>query len=539
LVRRGVGAAHPQLGEVVLQSGPSQRVFELSASPLQLEDGGPGVVVVVHNISKIKNLERVRREFVANVSHELRTPLTIINGYLETLIDDGLDDRVMSTKALQVMFKHGERLKHLVDDLLTISQLESRSLSLDLHQINVLEFFHRVIDQFDETIRAQGAQVRLSVGDPNVLLEADPLKLEQVFFNLLENALKHGQRRDLTVTLHAEQAGPNIHLQVSDNGPGIPYEDQEHIFERFYRVHKHRSRETGGTGLGLSIVKNVMEAHGGTVSLESVPGAGCTFRLVLPASRDAGLDSPRPDPEQNPQPAATPGVEPVVMKPPLKPHLLCAALIFSAGAAAIAQDQPAPPVPPSPPGAHEPGKPHGKKGPGGMEDIAGLTRDEAKRLGDARRKAEEDSTVRSLLEAKRAIDKQLEAAMSAAILAADPSLAPVIEKVKNARGRAEGMRDRFKSLTQEQRDALKTARDAAKDDPAVVAAREKLKQANTPEAKREAGRAMYEAMQAAMIKQNGALAPLLQQLGPPPPPPGPGSGPGPGEPPPPPPGENE
>jgi two-component system, OmpR family, phosphate regulon sensor histidine kinase PhoR len=542
LVRRGLAAAGPQLGEIVLQEGPAQRVFELSVSPLVLEDGGEGAVVVVHDISKIKNLERVRREFVANVSHELRTPLTIINGYLETLIDDGLEDRALAASALQVMFKHGDRLKHLVDDLLTISHLESRSASLDLQQINVRDFFQRAVEHFDETIRAQGVQVRLSSDDDDLLLEADPPKLEQALFNLLENALKHGHRRDLTVVLHAEQAGPDVHLQVSDNGPGIPYEDQEHIFERFYRVHKHRSRETGGTGLGLSIVKNVVEAHGGTISLQSVPGAGCTFRLVLPAS-------PRREPQENAQPPATPGVEPVVMKPPILPGVLCAALMFSAGVHASAQT----PTPSPTPLGDKPGergdKPSGKKhkqdkhGPP-REDMAGLTPDEAKRLGDARKKAEQDSTVRSLLEARRAIDQQLESAMNAAILSADPSLAPVLEKVKGARGRAEGMRDRFKSLTEKERETLKTARDAAKDDPAVVAAREKLKSASTPEAKREAGRTMQEAMQAAMIKQNPALGPLLEKLGPPPPPPGmppmdggPG-GPG-GPPPPPPPGMEE
>ncbi len=547
LVRRGLAAAGPQLGEIVLQTGPAQRVFELSVSPLVLEDGGRGAVVVVHNISKIKNLERVRREFVANVSHELRTPLTIINGYLETLIDDGLEDRAMAAGALQVMFKHGDRLKHLIDDLLTVSHLESRSASLDLQQINVREFFQRAVEHFDETIRAQGVQVRLSSDDEDLTIEADAPKLEQALFNLLENALKHGHRRDLTVVLHAEQAGPDIHLQISDNGPGIPYEDQEHIFERFYRVHKHRSRETGGSGLGLSIVKNVIEAHGGTVSLQSVPGAGCTFLLALPAS-------PRTDQPEMPQPTAAPGVEPVVMKSLILPGLLCAALMFSVAARASAQTPTPSPTPladkPVEPGDKKGGKkPKGDKhGPPPGQEMAGLTPDEAKRLGEARKKAEQDSTVRSLLEARRAIDQQLEGAMNAAILSADPSLAPVLEKVKGARGRFEGMRDRFKSLTEEERKALKTARDAAKDDPSVVAAREKLKNATTPEAKREAGRAMYEAMQAAMTKQNAALAPLLQKLGPPPPPPGeppmpggPGAPPMPGGPgaPPPPPGMEE
>lgn len=157
------------------------------------------------------------------------------------------------------------------------------------------------------------------------------------------------------------------------------------------------------------------------------------------------------------------------------------------------------------------GQPGGPRGP-----MAGLDREEAQRLAAAKDKAKNDPTVRSLKEARDAVDKQLENAMSAAILAAEPGLAPTLEKVKQSRDRARGMRDRFESLTPEQREQLKAARQAAKDDPEVVAAREKMKSAASPEARREAGRAMHEAMKAAAIKQNPDLAPLLEQLGPPP-----------------------
>jgi hypothetical protein len=145
----------------------------------------------------------------------------------------------------------------------------------------------------------------------------------------------------------------------------------------------------------------------------------------------------------------------------------------------------------------------------------GLPPEEAKRLAAAREKAKDDPTVRSLKEARDALDKQLENAVNAAILAADPGLAPTLEKVKESRERAKGMRDRFESLTPEQREQLKAAREAAKDDPAVVAAREKMKSADSPEARREAGKAMHEAMKAAMLKQNPGFGPLLEQLGPP------------------------
>lgn len=279
-------------GETVLEQGPKPRTFEVSVSPLPLDGGEAVAVAVVHDISRIKSLERVRREFVGNVSHELRTPLTIINGYLETLLEGGLEDRAMAGNALAVMHRHGNRLKHLVEDLLVISQAESRSVPLDLQTVDLPELIRRVVGQFDEPIRAQSAEVRITADGRDLGLPADPLRLEQVFLNLLENALKYGKRPGLVVDFHIGRSGRGIEVQVRDNGPGIPFEDQEHIFERFYRVDKHRSRETGGTGLGLSIVKNLVEAHGGEVSLQSVPGSGSTFRVLLPAAPDSAEHRP-------------------------------------------------------------------------------------------------------------------------------------------------------------------------------------------------------------------------------------------------------
>ena len=189
---------------------------------------------------------------------------------------------------------------------------------------------------------------------------------------------------------------------------------------------------------------------------------------------------------------------------------LCAALV--GGAPGNLQAQTAAPSERSDqPQRKKQGQPDGPRGP-----MAGLDREEAQRLAAARDKAKDDPTVRSLKEARDAVDKQLENAMNAAILAADPGLAPTLEKVKQSRDRARGMRDRFESLTPQQRDQLKSARQAAQDDPEVVAAREKMKSASSPEARREAGRAMQEAMKAAALKQNPDLAPLLEQLGPPP-----------------------
>jgi two-component system phosphate regulon sensor histidine kinase PhoR len=269
-------------GEIVVDQGGGSRYFEFGVSLVVMDDGAPGAVVVVHDISKIKTLEKVRQEFVANVSHELRTPLTIILGYLETLIDGGLDDRRMTEDAMHVMYKHAERLKHLVDDLLTISRAESRTMPLHMETVEVAPLLQRVSDQLVELMRRQNAKIEIGATAADLTVEADALRLEQVLVNLLENALKHAGHDGLLVKMHAAQLDDAVVIEVTDNGPGIPYEDQEHIFERFYRVHKHRSRDTGGTGLGLSIVKNVVQAHGGTVTLRSEPGRGAAFLVSLP-----------------------------------------------------------------------------------------------------------------------------------------------------------------------------------------------------------------------------------------------------------------
>lgn len=287
LVRNGLSTGQPHQGEITTDAGGSARILDLSISPLTVGRGQTGAVVVLHDITRIKELERVRREFVANVSHELRTPLTIISGYLETLLEGGMDDPELTESSLRVMFKHSERLQHLVDDLLIISQVESRSVPLDIQRLDLCELTRHVIEQLDEPIRAQEADVRMVASAESLPCEGDTVRLEQALLNLLENALKHGNRPGLSVHIRLEQSGPDIRVEVSDNGPGIPHEDLEHIFERFYRVHKHRSRDSGGTGLGLSIVKNVVAAHGGTVSVTSSPGAGSTFLVSLPARQAA------------------------------------------------------------------------------------------------------------------------------------------------------------------------------------------------------------------------------------------------------------
>jgi two-component system, OmpR family, phosphate regulon sensor histidine kinase PhoR len=240
-----------------------------------------GALVIFHDVTQIRSLEAVRKEFVANVSHELRTPLAIITGYLETLIDGGGDDET-NLRFLKTMHKHAQRLNLLIEDLLAISQLESRKISLHFEPVDLLESVNRVLERLDSRIREIGASVTIKAPKYLLRIEADAFRIEQALYNLVDNALKHSGTSTVKIALEVRSDGRTASISVHDDGVGIPLSDQPHIFERFYRVRKDRSRDAGGTGLGLSIVKHTVQAHGGTVSVQSSPGSGATFFMNLP-----------------------------------------------------------------------------------------------------------------------------------------------------------------------------------------------------------------------------------------------------------------
>lgn len=267
--------------------GQSPAILQVNASLLgETAPGRHGAILAFHDVTRLKELERTRREFVANVSHELRTPLTLIKGYVETLIDGARSDPEVAERFLRTIEKHTNRLSFLIDDLLTISQLESGTSVMNRCQTELRPLAQHVVD--DLASRAAERSIRLLNEVPPALhAHADPDRLQQVLFNLVDNALKYG-RSGGQVTLGArhETNASRLELWVGDDGPGIPRESLERIFERFYRVDTARSRDQGGTGLGLSIVKHIVQAHGGEVRAESEPGKGATFRLRLPV--DAG-----------------------------------------------------------------------------------------------------------------------------------------------------------------------------------------------------------------------------------------------------------
>jgi two-component system phosphate regulon sensor histidine kinase PhoR len=276
------------ISEPVFSTG-KQSSFEIYAAPLNSENHRVirGAVVVFHDVTKVKASERMRREFVANVSHEFRTPLAIIGGYLETLREDGFADKNLAGEAVEIMARHCDRLNRLIGDLLVISRLEQQKIDLQPRAVRLDEILERVLNQVVTPALSSQPEIQKTL-DPDALeIEADPWRLEQVFTNLISNAMRYGVQDGRAAKIHlALQRKENIvEFRCRDEGPGIPFPDQPHIFERFYRVHKDRSRDAGGTGLGLSIVKNIVLVHGGSVDLESTPGQGATFIVRLPRLR--------------------------------------------------------------------------------------------------------------------------------------------------------------------------------------------------------------------------------------------------------------
>ncbi|MDQ3622945.1 MAG: ATP-binding protein [Verrucomicrobiota bacterium] len=283
MVTAALTSGLPQSGEVMVEGRPHPRHFAVHAAPMHDAAGEPGVVAIVREITRLKQLEQVRREFVANVSHELRTPLSIFQGYVENLLDGPDLAREELVPVLEVMKKHSLRLNALVEDLVTLARLEAREARLQLAPMAMENFLRGVARDWAYQAASQciGVEVDVPAQLPPVL--ADEFQLAQVCNNLVENALKYtgpGGR----ITLYAAALDGVVELRVADSGSGIPPADLPHIFERFYRADKARSREQGGTGLGLAIVKHIVQAHGGTVRAESTPGKGTSIILRLPAA---------------------------------------------------------------------------------------------------------------------------------------------------------------------------------------------------------------------------------------------------------------
>ena len=264
-----------------------ERHIEVSAVPIKkADDEITGAVVLFHDITELKQVDQIRREFVANVSHELRTPLSILRGYIEVLFDEPETSLEELARILSIMDRHSKRLQHLVDDLLSLAQLESSQAALELSAVRVDDLFNNLIRDWKEKLAAKNLKVVVDLTPEAATLHADGTRLEEVLHNLLDNAVKFS-RENGQIRLCASCRGSDMVLSVTDDGLGISKEHLPRIFERFYRADKARSRELGGTGLGLAIVKHIVQLHGGRVEAESEVGLGTTIRVVLPL-RSAG-----------------------------------------------------------------------------------------------------------------------------------------------------------------------------------------------------------------------------------------------------------
>jgi two-component system phosphate regulon sensor histidine kinase PhoR len=264
--------------------GAAPRFLQVNALALKSRAGTQdGAILVFHDLTRLRQLEAVRQEFVANVSHELRTPLSLIKSAVETLIDGGKEDPVATARFLQIIERHANRLTLLIDDLLLLSTLDSGRVRLEIDTIAVRPAIQDAMEDLTAKARARGVTL-LNEAPSALCVRADPDRLRQVLSNLIDNAIKYG-RSEGNVRVMARPAADNrIEFLVSDDGPGIPEGAKERLFERFYRADKARSREQGGTGLGLAIVKHVVQAHGGDITVSSEPGQGSTFSFTIPAA---------------------------------------------------------------------------------------------------------------------------------------------------------------------------------------------------------------------------------------------------------------
>ena len=273
----------PVEAELTLRVGAADRTLQANASLLRGEDddGAVGAVVVLNDVTRLKRLETVRRDFVANVSHELKTPVTSIKGFAETLLDGAADDPEAARRFLRIIAGQADRLNAIIEDLLALSALEAtREGRPALEEADVCDVVTVAVEVCEPKAQAKGIRLDTTC-DAAVFAPINPPLLEQAVVNLIDNAVKYSPEGS-EVGVSLEQADDEVVIRVADHGPGIPREHLPRLFERFYRVDKARSRDLGGTGLGLAIVKHIAQVHGGRVSVESTLGRGSTFSLYLP-----------------------------------------------------------------------------------------------------------------------------------------------------------------------------------------------------------------------------------------------------------------
>ncbi len=281
LIAESLQNRKPAVKEIELLS-PAEQSVRFQVIPCEGR-AAAATVIVAEDVTEIRKLERMRREFVANVSHELKTPLTSIKGLVETLLNGALEDASNNRRFVSLIDEDATRLTRLIEDLLELSQIESKAQPLQFQPVFLRALFEDLSARFRH--QCEAAQVVLTLQVPENLpsVEADPDRLKQIFVNLIDNAIKFNKPGG-QVTVNAAAIPKGVAISIVDTGLGIPENDLPRVFERFYRVDKARSRELGGTGLGLSIVKHLVELQRGRIDVKSRLGQGTTFTVTLPVS---------------------------------------------------------------------------------------------------------------------------------------------------------------------------------------------------------------------------------------------------------------
>jgi two-component system phosphate regulon sensor histidine kinase PhoR len=258
-----------------------EKTFFVHGTPVLRAGSTEGAVLVFHDITELRRLENIRKDFVANVSHELRTPVANIQGYAETLLEGALDEKKHAEEFIRIIHSGADRLAKLIEDLLSLSGIESGKVIAKPKPCSIHPIIKKVVSGLERQAKEKGINIEVSIPDDVPQIMADEMRISQVLLNLIDNAIKYSDK-DSNVNIAVFNEAECVKVSVNDNGIGIPEKDLPRIFERFYRVDKARSRELGGTGLGLSIVKHIIQEHGGDVSVESTIGKGSRFTFTVP-----------------------------------------------------------------------------------------------------------------------------------------------------------------------------------------------------------------------------------------------------------------
>lgn len=267
--------------QVSLKESPFLTSVSVYGAPVIGDHGNwLGIVVVIHDITELVRLEEIRKDFVANVSHELRTPVTSIKGFTETLLDGAMEDKEIMLEFLGIIQKESDRLQLLIDDLLELSGIERSGFTLQFAPVCLGEVVQNALQIVSTNIERKRMHIQVEVPS-HIIIEGDEGRLVQIMVNLLSNAIAYSSA-EKTVHVYAKEVGTDILIVVEDEGMGIATPELPRLFERFYRIDRARSRDSGGTGLGLAIVKHLVEAHDGSVDVESTLGIGTAFKIQLP-----------------------------------------------------------------------------------------------------------------------------------------------------------------------------------------------------------------------------------------------------------------